>query len=397
MTAMIATRRTSLLASLALVGSGLVAVAGVTASPASSADGVYRWCDASPAPCLERLFVDGVEQLDHSLGALYNVHFEFFGGGVPASEMFQVYVHKGGGYNLGASTERFRMVLDTGTLRPRVVDGWASAVAVSRAPDPAGLHHHVTVAAQPSEHLAACTYPAGVLTCPYTADAEDSVRQVGLTLDSGAWWGDSDQVNGLEYFSNIDVGGIPPDYNPDTGTLSFLLANAHRRADLSVYQGRAEFRLPNRFVRDIWGVPDPETMTSSSLAATLGSGTGAIDIYQEAARDAMRIDLSGVTFSKRRLKVTLGNIKPTRVRITKAKRVTASKGRVVFTKAKPRGAKVRGYQARCVSGKHVVLAQGRYPSVVVTGLRAGRTYTCKVRAKSKVGPGRYSVARTLRR
>jgi len=390
---MTASRPTSLLAALALVTSGLAAVAGVTASPANALDPGYRWCSKPTAPpCVEHLYVDGVEKFDGD--ADWNVHFAFFGGGVSPSAMFQFYVHKDGGYNLLDSTERFKVVLDTGTLVPRVVDGWASAAVVSRNPDPAGLHNHVTVAAEPSEHLGACTDVAGTLTCPDTAAADDSdVNQVAVTIDNGAWWGEARQVNGLEYFSNVDVGGIPPDFN--AGTLTFLLANAHRRFDTTVYVGRAELRLPNGFVREVWGVPDPATMTSTSLAATLGSGTGNVNIYQESGADAMRIDLSGVTFSKRRLQVTLGNIKPTRPSITKTKRVTGAKGRVTFTNSRPRGAKVLGYTARCVSGRHVVIAQGSYPTVVVKGLKRGRAYDCKVRAKSKAGPSRYSKVKRL--
>jgi hypothetical protein len=136
-------------------------------------------------------------------------------------------------------------------------------------------------------------------------------------------------------------------------------------------------------------------MTGTSLTATLGSGTGSVSTYQESSGDAMRIDLSAVTFSKRRLKVTLGTIKPTRPAITKAKRDSATKGRVSFTRSKPRGAKVLGYTARCVSGRHVVLAQGSFPTVVVKGLKRGKAYSCTVRAKSKAGPGRYSVAKRL--
>jgi hypothetical protein len=215
MSDMTPSRRTSILAALALGASGLAGAVG--ASPASALTDGYRWCSTpTAAPCVEHLYVDGVEKFTGD--PVYNVHFAFFGGGVSPSQLFQVYVHKNGGYDLGSSTERFTVVLDTGALVPRVVDGWASSAVVSRNPDPAGVHNHVTVAAEPSEHLAACRDLGGTLTCPTAAAMDDGdVRQVSLTVDDGSWWSDPEQVNGLEYFSNVDVGGIPPDHDPATG------------------------------------------------------------------------------------------------------------------------------------------------------------------------------------
>lgn len=392
--------RASLLAVLALTASGL-SVVGVVTAPAQALTDGPRWCSASPAPpCVEHLYVDGVEKFDGD--PTYDVQFAFFAGGPTPSEMFQYYVQKSpGGYKLGASTERFTVVLDSGSLKPRVVDGWASEVVVTRDPDPAGVHHHVTVSAKPSEHLAACRDIAGTLTCPFTAAAAaDDARQVGVTIDDGSWWGaNPDQVNGLEYFTNIDVGGIPPEFvtNSATGevTLSMLMANAHARADGSTYFGRSETRLPNRFMREVYGIPDPSTMTGTSLVASVSGGVGTANIYQESGADAMRIDVTGVTFSKRHLRVSIGTIRPTKPTLTKTKRISGGKGRVTFTKARPRGAKVTGYQAKCVSGRQVVTDRGGWPSFVVSGLRAGRGYDCRVRALSKAGPGRYSAKKHL--
>ena len=53
------------------------------------------------------------------------------------------------------------------------------------------------------------------------------------------------------------------------------------------------------------------------------------------------------------------------------------------------GARPTGYAGRCVSGQHVVTASADN-IVRFTGLKAGKAYDCKVRAKSEAGPGPWS-------
>lgn len=325
--------------------------------------------------------------------------FDFNGGDGEHGFGFNVQYFDGGSgtLNLPNPDVEYSVVIDTGTQRIKNVEGWASEGAVSRSfadPD----HKLLTVTAHPAHFLHSCLYDDNIngFACPYTAAAEDEVNWLSFVAGDGFQWYEGDASDGVYVFTNVDVGGQnPPNFIQDTGTLLFELQNSHRNAALETFHGEGTIRLPNAYVRELWGVPDPATMTSTSLAATLGSGTGTIDIAQESGNDAMVITLSDVTFSKRKLKVTLGTITPTRPKVSTAKRTTANKAKVTFSKAKPRGAKVRGYQVKCVAGKQVVTAKGKLPAVVVPGLSAGRGYDCRVRALSKAGAGKYSKPKHL--
>ena len=83
------------------------------------------------------------------------------------------------------------------------------------------------------------------------------------------------------------------------------------------------------------------------------------------------------------------SITPTRPTQVSATRTGPGRGFVDFEPSSPRGAKVTGYAGRCVSGRHVVTASADN-IVRFTGLKADKGYDCKVRAKSKVGPGPWS-------
>jgi hypothetical protein len=151
-------------------------------------------------------------------------------------------------------------------------------------------------------------------------------------------------------------------------------------------------RIPNGVLRDLYGVPDPATMTDGSFAST--STSGSVSSYQEAGDDAWRIDLTDVTFSRQHLKLKRGVITPTRPAATKATRLAATTGRVAYHLATPRGAKVTGHDVRCVSpGGHVVTAlkQGNSGPVPVVGLHRNTSYICKVRARSQAGPSTWSL------
>lgn len=339
-------------------------------------------------PCVEHLYVNGMEKTVADV-AQYGHYFSFIEGEVG----FQLFMHKNGGYAALDPADTYQAVVDTGTIVPAVATGRATNPNLLRSRDGDGTYQ-LTFTGRPIAILNACTD-----TCPFTAAPEDEETVMILSVDDGAWWGpDAGQVFGIEYFSNINIGGIPPDYDSTAGTLTFLLGNAHEKSDGTDWKGSGTFRLPNRFIREVWGVPDPATMTGSSLTAVLSASSGAtgdIDIYQESGDDAMRIDLSNVSFSKRKLTVRLGSIKPTRNRITKDVRVSGTKAKLVFTRAKARGAKVRGYTARCTRPGHTVTTQGRFDTIFVTGLTPGKSYKCQVRAKSKAGPARWSRGKTV--
>jgi hypothetical protein len=149
-------------------------------------------------------------------------------------------------------------------------------------------------------------------------------------------------------------------------------------------------------LREVYGIPAPETMTPDSLASSVSGGVGTIHTYQEAGDDAMHVDVSNVSFSLHRLKVRRGTITPTRPSHIVGKRTTQHRARIGFLGSTPRGARVSGYRVRCIATGSRVAASGRRSPVVVSGLTPGRAYTCRVQATSKAGPSRWSAAVQVR-
>jgi hypothetical protein len=158
-----------------------------------------------------------------------------------------------------------------------------------------------------------------------------------------------------------------------------------------VFHGFQHLRLPNAMMRDVYGIPDPDTMTSTSLVTTITGGTSTITIRPEAGHDAMLIDLPDVTFSTRKVTVKVGHINPTAPTHLKTWRISGAKGRIYFVKSYPRGARVTGYSARCANGSTLKTATGTSAGITFTNLGAGKPYACRVRSSSKAGYSAWSA------
>jgi hypothetical protein len=166
-----------------------------------------------------------------------------------------------------------------------------------------------------------------------------------------------------------------------------------------VFHGNVSIVIPNNFLKLVYGVDDPASLTSAGLDPDIsGKGGGTVTVADLGT--ALRVDGTGLTFSKRNIKVHRGNIKPGKPGTLSADRMTAGKVKLSYVKAKSRGSKVRGYTATCIakSGpKQVVTVNDRRPSTTVTGLHANTAYTCKVRARSKAGPGGWAKVQVAKK
>jgi Fibronectin type III domain len=409
-------RALHLLTVLITVSTGFVAALLVTAPSALAVDPPPRWCSSVAPPCVESAARDGV-----SFGptdATYDVTWPWYNdpgsASTPDDRFYQVVKNTGlgWGYDLGADEigHVFTINFDLGALVPRVVWGWADPASnpVSRSQSLDG-HWHVTLRLTPVQRLSSCLQlpPDFVPTCPHTAAAGDKIEaQIYGDINDASWWGttaaERDALMGLNSFTNVDYTFEQPDIAIDatTGaaTMTIPMANAHEDAAHNTFLGFEKLRLPNRMLREVYGIPAPETMTPDSLASTVSGGVGTIHTWQEAGDDAMHVDVSDVTFSLRRLKVLRGTITPTRPTNVAGHRTADHRARISFAASTPRGARVAGYQVRCTPASGpAVSAVGAGSPVVVTGLVRGRAYSCIVRARSKAGPSRWSAAASVRR
>lgn len=396
----------SLAVSTLLVASGL-SLAG-TASTAGAADVLLGFCaPEGPRPCIAAVTRNGIPlPEDFSVQALSRES--------DGTRYISVSIldDDPDSYDLGAAEldDVWQVTLETGTMVPRVVTGKATATTVVRGS--AGSGHTVTVTGRPVTVSGQCDQSSWPWTCPEWQPAQDPENREWEALfnfevsDAGGWEDpvQRNAMTGLNYFTNVAATSVPPEIRTDgvtdTEYLLIRLANRHFREDgVTVVQGSAELRIPNGFLREAYGVPNPETMTGGSLVTDVtGTGSpGTVTVTQEAGADAMLVEIAGMTFSRNVVRVKRGVLTPSRTTVKKADRVAPKRGKVVSTRATARGAKVKGYAARCVAGKQTVTAKSDRRKVVVKGLAPRRAYDCQVRALSKAGPGKWSKKERLPR
>ena len=365
-----------------------------------------QWCsDGRPVPCIVSATRDGV---DLHGSPTYSVSVDTYSGDD---------VNHYTGYtisNLGESDlgHTFEVVMRT-HIKPRVVSGWGAQGRTSRSgPDSSG-DWTVKVTMKPVKMLNSC-HNAGDPFCPSTAAPGDVRYEAHAEVSDGSWFSadpdERDKISGLDQFSNINLFWYPPSITTSSAgvvTIDWEMQNSRFWPDgTTLFKGFANVRLPNAVLRQVYGIPNPETMVDGSFSGTASSGS--VASYQETGDDAWRVDLTNATFSfvsprpmagrvasqPAHFKLKRGTITPTRPTITRTTRVGATSGRIAYSLSKPRGAKVTGYDARCVSaGGHVVTKTKTTPTspISVGGLKRGTSYTCKVRARSKVGPSTWSL------
>ena len=382
------------LATVGLLASGLV----VLSTSSSEAGPTPQWCsDGREAPCIVSAFKDGTTNL-HGSGT-YSVSVDTYSDPTEA-------MHNTGwsifGFSPADVDSDFTVTLDTGTIKPRIVNAKGLHGSTLRWMNGDTGHWMIKITARPAEMLETCSLP-GPTFCPVTAPDGSVQYELNPHIDD-AYWNNTDgrtpdELDGLDQFSNINLLWYPPTITTGTSgvVMDIEMQNSHYYPDgVTEFHGKAEIRLPNHIMRELYGIPNPETMVDGSFSSTTTSGT--VDSHQEVGDDAWRINLNGMTFSKQHLKLKRGVITPTRPASPHATRTSATTAKVAFGKSLPRGAKVTGYQARCVSaGGDVVTKTKTTPTspVYLGGLHGGTSYTCKVRALSKVGPSTWSLGAKL--
>ncbi|MGH1564795.1 fibronectin type III domain-containing protein [Mumia sp. DW29H23] len=326
---------------------------------------------------------------------------------IEGAQVLMLHALRAGSFDLGASalTDRWTLTLETGGIVPRSVAGYARDATVTRSTT--GTGHRVTVSLRPVTISGQCDVSVWPWRCPEWAADPDPVDNHewdaawSLDVSDYAQWTDPVQraaAYGMDFFTNAAAASMPPAVvvDPSTGAdmMRIDLANRHYREDgVTVVRGRTELSIPHAFLRTAYGVPDPATLTPAGVTVTGAAGATTTVAH---AGGSVRIVIDGMTFSHRRLYVRRGTITPTRPTKVRATRTTSRKAVVRFRKATARGAAVRGYRVTCraTRGSHVRRAKigPAKRRVVVTRLKPGRAYACRVVALSKAGAGTPSKA-----
>ncbi len=230
------------------------------------------------------------------------------------------------------------------------------------------------------------TYPA------YLDGWVDDLAYVTDPLDRAA-------MRGFDLASNTDWVSTPLQLDFATNSIILDVANSHFENDgTTVFQGHAEFKLPNAMLTRLYNVDDPGTLTPAAFAVTGAGGAATTTVAINAA--SVEVVIDGMTFSKRKLRIH-GKTQPLRPRELSAERKTSTRGVIRSEGSKRRGSLVRGYQAVCRPGAGATVRaettqQNKLP-IVVNGLTPGKRYVCTVRAKSRAGlgvPGKVAIPRS---
>jgi hypothetical protein len=223
---------------------------------------------------------------------------------------------------------------------------------------------------------------------------------VAETLRTGVWEGIADDggfatdptywssLVGYDFSSNTDWGSTRLNLAVDH-TIQLDVSNAHFEPDgTTPFLGNANLHLPFRMLSTYYDVDDPASLTPAAFSVTTGGTTGSTTVT--VADAAVNVRITGLTFSKRHLKI-VGHTQPARPRLVSAARLSSTTGRVrIGARARSRGSRVRGYRVTCARRgftKSYDVASTTTFTLRVTGLEAGRAYACTIRAKSRAGLG----------
>lgn len=373
------------------------------ASGASARADTTPWCTAQAPPCLASATVDGATVLPTDPSYAFQVipttdrgsHTVLFDVNSPTS-----------GESLGpaALSDVWSLVIDTGTIVPRVVSGYGANVTVTRMQQADGTYR-VTYTGSPVTMADndACDFSGEFPTCPYQA-TRDFVGVLSGEIDDYNLPSlyNATQVSsfyGMNETTNIDESAAQPliEQDPSSGAdeLVFQLADQHLLADGSVFVGFLDMRIPNSFLQTVYGIDDPSTLTGGGVSVSLGSGTGTASVTEEPDGQAILVDVSGLTFTHRTVTIRRGVITPGPPTILSGLRTSATTARISFRAARPRGSRVTGYLAACTprSGRRTVSATATRSPITIRGLAGGIAYRCTVRARSRAGQGPASTVR----
>ena len=185
-------------------------------------------------------------------------------------------------------------------------------------------------------------------------------------------------------------------YDIDTNTLEVRMANPHLAStgpDVPA-TGYFDTHLPNAYLIDVLGVPDPSSLTGGSLTVVRAGSSTSVPFTVTHESGGVGIHISGITFSRPRYKIHPKPTPPGTPRWGSVHRTGAHAVTVSFRKPRADGGKpVSGYAARCRHGAGAWhAARAAHSPITVTALPAG-SISCQVRAKNTIGWGHWNKPR----
>jgi hypothetical protein len=390
-----------------LIVSGLAVSVVVLGAGGAHAQSGSSWCsqNGNVKPCVVSATYDG-NALSYS-DPNYDVYAINNSVDGAKGVLFGVEPALGGPSDLSAALGKtFSIQIETYGFVPRVIDGFGTAMSYARECGGCGAPTTgwvVTITGRPVEvsDQANCSFPSGGPTCTGNAPGSNAIFQGEMSDYNYSGYHDPsypagfvDSFKGMDMYTNIAETGLPPNLIQSNGQneLELDLTDYHFEHDgTTPVRGDFYLRIPATFLATYWGINDPATLATDGLNASIGAGGGTLSVTVEPANTGVRVRITGMTFSRRKLKIKLGRVTPHAPTHVKARRLSRTSARVTFHAAKPRGQKVKGYQVSCTPGYHaaIVTAKSKHSPLTITGL-GPEAYNCTLRARSKAGYGAWS-------
>ena len=368
----------------------LALCAGMLGTGSAQAQSDQFWCSAHPAlkTCIVSASLDGSPIV--ASDATYDVWA--IPSPVSGAKTVQWSVQPVSSGDLSAELgHTFSVTIKTNVV-PREIDGFGASMTYDRS-SLGGGEYQVVITGQPVSVTTqnGCTFPPGGPTCTPVAPGPSSVILQGEIDDynySGYAADLTDSFYGMDMYTNVAETSLPPSLiDSDAGPeLQIELADHHFLHDgVTAVHGDFYLRIPAGFLATYWGINDPTTLSTNGLAASVGAGGGTLTVTVEPANTGVQVRITGLTFSRRKLKIKLGVVTPRAPTHVKAHRTSGTTAHITFHPARPRGQKVRGYSASCDG--HRMKVVGRHSPATIKGLTPGVAYTCRLRGRSRAGYG----------
>ena len=376
-------RASTVLAALGLLAGGLSAVV-ATAPPAAAETFQERWCsDGNVAPCVLSATRNGVALTSADpLIAVTMIGLNH----TEATDYTWFIVQSQTPTGDLDPTDTYSVLIDMGTLAPETTSGIASEVDVDRIDDGDGTYQ-LRYTGKPTLRTLGCSQDGLPYACPEVATSQrvwfSAEIQKQLVNHHLAGMDTAQNVNVL---SGIFLGGFG-----DSKYLTTTLWNSHFQTDgTTVVKGFVRWRLPYSLLKSDFDIPDPESVVSSSFVGEANNKPVNFSITQDPDGGGVYVDITDVTFSKKKVTLGRGDITPTKPKLKSALRVSTGVAKLAYKASSSRGAKVTRYQAQCTAKGVRKTASAKGTRITVPGLTRGTTYTCRVRAGSKEGYGAWS-------
>ena len=299
----------------------------------------------------------------------------------------------------------YRLVVNTGSIRPRELYGHIQDVAFSVGGGPT-TGWTFTLEFEPTpiawmwppdadgDTFADCSYAGG---CGDETTVADLVRDGFVTgyvtdLESSGLTA-TEIAHRTGYVDTYNAQDAYELYDPDTNAILVRMANPHLRSPGVVATGFYETFLPDAMLINEMNVPDPTTLTTGSFSiARVGVGSVPATVTREPG--GIHIKISGISFSTPQYRIRPKPTAPGRPRWGSVERIRERAVKVRFkAPLADGGAAITDYRARCRRGTgdwH--FASGPGSPLVVTGLPLAEV-SCQVRATNRIGPGVWSTTR----